>query len=162
MALRPSSLQKNYDDFYSGDPAFVQAPEDDGTDATKELIKAHAERIRIARETSNWQPLLVEGGNPTKFTMRPLPGSVFRAIVDRLESKATGPAAGQALLVRAALRGVTNLEDNQVEKVELVNVFGIDGVASVAIVDKLDACDPGIIRELGDEVYRRCTASPRR
>ncbi len=122
MALRPGSLQRQYDEFYSGDPAFVQAPEDDGTDATKTLIAEHIERVRIARETSNWQPLLIEGGNPTKFTMRVLPGSVFRTIQDLIGSGQTGLAMGQALLVRAALRGIVNLEANSVEKIELVDV----------------------------------------
>lgn len=146
--LRPPSIQKNYDEFWSGDPAFIQP----ASDATEKDIEAHAERVRIARETGGWASLLVGDAQPSKFVMRPLPGHVWRVLLDKYLSGAIGPAQFKALLFRAALRAVENLDDL---KVEFVNVFGVNGFADNEVPDALDSLDVSIVAELGDEVQRR-------
>ncbi len=162
MALRPPSLQKTYDDFYSGDPAFEQAPVDPPENATPEDAKyiedaqiEHGRRIRVARETGNWSSLLKTGGNPTKFVMRPVSGSVFRALMDRLSAGKFGVLSLQQLLFRAAIVNVVNLDEGVDAKVETVTLEGIGTIATADIADRLDSLDKGIVRELGDEAFRR-------
>jgi hypothetical protein len=152
MSLRPPSHQKHYDAFYSGDSAFEQ-PAAEATDAQKE---AHARRVKIARETGNWAALLVPQGNPTKFVMRPIPGTLFRTLVDRFQAGKYGVLSLQQMLFRAALIEVVNLGDAH-EPLTLVTVEGLGPIAPVEIADKLDSIDPGIVRELGDDVFRRAT-----
>ena len=89
--LRLPSNQRPYDAFYSRDPAFVQPPElaaggeldEDVVKAHKTALEAHAERIRIARETGDWKPLLAgDELEPTRFTLQPISGDTFRKIAD--------------------------------------------------------------------------------
>ncbi len=160
MSIRPPSLQKARDDYWSGDPAFVQPPKD----ADEKELAAHAERWRIARETNGWESLaLVEGDKPTKFIMRQLPGHVFRAITDKFLSGVCGATSLPALMFRAALRGVEGLEiDGWNGHIAWSSAYGIDGLADNVVPDALDAHDISIVAELGREVGRRAqTIAPK-
>src|SRR5262249_51474432 len=71
MILRSTSLLREYDDVFSGDPSFVQ-PGD-----TPEAKKEHAAKVKRARETGDWSALQMTGAQqPTKFKLRPLPGDI--------------------------------------------------------------------------------------
>ncbi len=155
--LRPPSLQKTYDEYCSLDPAFEQP----ANDATDEQLEAHANRVRIARETGNWTGLLIEGGQPTKFEMRLLPGHLFRRMQDMAMSGRDGrPGVGVAemgaLLFRAALVNVSGLDDTLTE-VEFVTLPTLGRIADNAVPDRLDALDKRIVTELGNEVARRAS-----
>lgn len=160
MALRPPSLQREYDEYYSRDPAFDPPDEPEpgktATDEQKLALDAHRERVRIARETGDWRSLVMEGANPTLFVMRPIPGSIYRAIVDG--TTIDGFAAGQltAFAFRAAVRAVKNIDGRGGElKLKLERTQFGPGFASVDVVDKLDAIDHRIVAELADEVIGR-------
>ena len=150
MALRPPSLQKTYDEYSPYDPAFTQL----AADATEDDRKAWFALVETARETGDWSTLLVPGGNPTKFVLRPLPGDVYRALSDmwqlgRNDSQIT------ALFFRAALKAVSNLEDHATE-VKLTTAAGVPGkIADVAVANMLDALDKRIVADLGDAVIKR-------
>jgi hypothetical protein len=154
MALRPPSLQRDYDEYYSGDPAFVQPPDD----ATKEQLEAHADRIRVARETGDWRPLLIDGQNPTTFVMKPLDGHIYRAIMDKIQSGEIGLASAPAFFFRAAIRKIVNLDGPTDTTFKFVNVAGVGSIAPVDIADKLDAIDKSIVVELGDRIFSRAQA----
>lgn len=142
MALRPPSNQTNRDDFWSADPAFVQLPEN----ATDAQILEHANKWRVARETGNFGELLVEGAQPTKFVMRPIPGNVMRKLIDQCAAGKLGDYELAALAFRIVLVDVSNFGDT---KVKFVNTEDYGRIASQHIVDELDACAPGSVTELG-------------
>jgi hypothetical protein len=145
--LRPPSIQRQYDEFYSRDPALLQPP----PNATPKELEDHATKIRVARETGDWTALLVAGETPTKFVMRPLSGALFRRLSDRMIMRRIGPAELNAYAFRAALVEIpgwpTKLEREQVED------FG--SLVAVDLVDELEHIDPRIVTELGAEVIRR-------
>lgn len=158
MALRPPSLSKLYDTFYSGDPALLQLA--DGAD--EETRKSYESTIRVARETGQIGPLVVPGEMPTIFKLRAIPGELYREMMDRLRGVRVGPGRLNAMLFRAAVRGVANLRDpDGVEiAVELVpnpiadlREHGL--IASPEIVDYLDALDVRIVTELGELALER-------
>ena len=148
------SLTKPYEDHSPFDPAFAQLA-DDATDADR---AARTAAIRRCRETGSWAELLVEGGIPTAFRFRPLPGHVFRALMDLASSGKIGGSQIGAVFFRAALIGVTHLDG--VSEVKLnATIDGIPGkVAGNEVADLLDGYDQRIVAELGDEVFRRASA----
>src|SRR5690349_19872189 len=109
--IRPPSAVRHYDAFFSGDPAFVQLADN----ATDEQRVEHARLWEVARETGNLGELLIPGSKPTKFVMRPLPGSLMRKITDRYMSDRMGAAEVNALALRCALVSIENLGDIQVK-----------------------------------------------
>ena len=153
--IRPPSAVRHYDYYYTGDPAFVQL--EDG--ATDEQKAEHAHKWQVARETGQIADLLIPGASPTKFVLRPLPGSLFRKLYDRIAARQLGMAEAAALAFRCAVMSVENLGDVQVKRRADAD-YG--EIATSAIVDVLDAIDLGIVAELGDQVIERSRqASPK-
>lgn len=151
IATRLPSLQHNYDVFWSRDPAFVQLADD----ATDEQREEHARKWKIARQTGKYDDLLIPGGNPTKFVIRPIPGRVVRKMVDRLLGEDMGPLEHTALAFRVALVDVTNLGN---EKVKLVDSDDYGKIADAEIADLLDRCAPGCVNEVGSYAWERATS----
>ncbi len=154
--IRPPSVQSTYDEFWPGDPAFVQLA-DDATDAQR---KEHAKRIEVARDTGDWSGLRVEGGSePTKFVMRQVDRVAWRTLQDRMQmdessSRFIGANEGTSLLFRMALESIENLGDFKVTR-------GIeDGIQLAArkAVTYLDQISPAIVIDLGNAVFRRLVA----
>ncbi len=164
--LRPSSVQKPYDLFFSGDPALRQPP-DLPSDATAEQVTEHAKAleehrrtVELARKTSDWTALIIPGQAPTRFGFRVIPSELRRRLFDRLgRTDAEGNASASITLdwiqlaFRAALVDVTNLGDVQVKQVK--HELGM--LASPAITDVLDSIDPQIVNELGMIAWERST-----
>jgi hypothetical protein len=162
MTLRLPSLQKTYDEHFTGDPAFVQPSVDEHGNPDLAALAKYVDSWRVARETGDVSALLVEGRTPTTFIMRPLPGSVARAIRDKVPRE-MGSEAAIALMFRAALVGISNLDGaGGAVSWKPVNLPDIGPVCPVEIVDKIDSIDPTIVIELGSEVARRArTPSPK-
>lgn len=148
MSLRPPSNLREYDDFYSGDPAIVQLA--DG--ATDDEKKEHARRLEVARETGDWSPILVDGQQPTKFVLKVLTGDVHRKLMDDYSGGRFGLSALMQVAFRIALKGVVNCGDVTVNHQQDVR-YG--KLAKADVTDALDAIDPAIVNELGGEVLRR-------
>ncbi len=148
MIVRPPSLVRDYDDFYSGDPAIVQLAED----ASDEDKKDHERKLEVARETGNWSGVVVEGAQPTKFTMKPLAGDVYRRMMDMYGSRAIGIGELASLAFRCACVGVTNLGDVDTKRTKDDR---LGQMAPVKLTNDLDAIDLGIVSELGGHVLRR-------
>ena len=101
--IKPPSLIKEYTLIYSGDPALA-LPADP---------KEREQALIVARETGNWQPLVVAGEQPTLFQCRPLPGTTFEWLVGewgfraKLGRKPTG-AEGLLLTFQLGVRKIEN------------------------------------------------------
>lgn len=147
--IRPPSLQRTYDDFFSGDEALRRG-------ATPEEKTEIARLIKVARETGDWRPLAVEGKQPTKFTFKPLSGDVYRTMVDMLTAREIGAAKMPQIAFRAAFSAVSNLGiDLDADQSKKVNHPKLGELASTQLTDLLDGCDVSIVTELGGEVLRR-------
>ncbi len=146
--IRPPSNIRQYDDFYSGDSAIVQI-EADADEAAK---TERARLITVARETGNWQPILVEGGNPTKFTMTLIKGDAYRRLIDMVTEDKIGVGQMSAMAFRASIDSISNLGGFQVKRGN--RELGGNS-AAVEVTDYLDSIDIRIVSELGGEALRR-------
>lgn len=131
--IRPPSLCKKYDAFFSGDEAFKQPPpapreptssasDADRAEYEKEL-KAHEKRVedhvhawKVARETGDYGALLSGDGIPTKFVMEPMSSDTWAVLIDMVQSKAIGDKELSVLSFRAALVDVVNFGDVEVKR----------------------------------------------
>jgi hypothetical protein len=152
--IRPPSLQRPQDEFYSGDPAFVQLPEN----PTPEQIAEHEHKWKVARETGNYAALFIEGEQATKFTMAPVNRTVWRAFVDRMfqpvdSTRRIGPILAPSILFRLSIVSISAF-DVAIKRRPHREWDGWD-MAEQNIVDSLDALDPRIVTELGDLVHGR-------
>jgi hypothetical protein len=147
--IRPPSNQKPYDLFFSGDEAIVQLP----ANATDEQKATHARLLKTARETGDWRPVLVEGKAPTKFVMKPMPGTVYRTLMDMVMLNEVGPSMVPQLAFRICITEITGLGID----FELKHVASskLGTLASTEVTDLLDGADLRIVTELGNEVLRR-------
>jgi hypothetical protein len=149
--LRLPSNQREYDDYWSGDPAFHQPDKND-----EAAVKEHAEKVRRARQTGDWSSLLIEGETPTKFIMRPIKGHQWRWLIDesqRQDEHKMGGGLFMQLMFRCACVSVKNLgipvNEKQVKHPDLGMIAPVD------IPDTLDAIDSAIVTELADAAFAR-------
>lgn len=159
MAFRPPSLQNTYNEYSKYDPAFRQLP----AKATDKQAEKYEATVKRCRERGDWTELRIEGGGePTQFELRPMPGSVYRPLMDLAFSNRVGPAQMASLALRVVLISVTNLEEGGTE-VAFARYDGLPGVIATADVpDKLDALDTKIVLDLGQAVLDRAkTPAPR-
>lgn len=136
--IRPPSNQTSYDEFWSGDPAFAQPPDQ--------------EKHKRARETGDYSAVLLEGAMPTKFVMAPLKGSQHRWIADQVAAGAIGAAQAHQLAFRCALQEVVNFGDVTVKKTMHEK---LGQIATSEVPDLLDAISTAIVSEIGDRVFAR-------
>lgn len=164
MIIRPPSSQKSWDTYCSKDSAFKQPPKPPGDDATEDerneyivTIEKYQATLKACQETGDWSPLLVEGGQPTKFILSPINGNVWRALIDRTvisqaSPRFVGPVMTRTILFRLALKGI-----NGWDKIERSPDPEWDGwvMAPADVVAQLDAIDPAIVGEIGQLVLDR-------
>lgn len=150
--LRLPSNQKEYDTYWSGDPAFHQP----AADASEEDRAEHAAKVKRAQETGDWSPLLIEGETPTKFVMRPIDGNQWRWLVDessRDDQFKMGAAIFWSLMFRCAIVRVVNLgmkvSDTPVKHAKLGMIAPQD------IPNLLDTIDASIVTELAGAAFER-------
>ena len=151
--IKGPSVQRPYDEYFSGDPAFVQPPDAPEKDASEEdrktyatARKAYGELLERARETGDWSPLRVEGGPvPTRFHVKPLSGEAFREICARIDSQ-EAPVLLAPWAFRAAIVKMDNAGEHEI-KTEKDPRFG--RIATVATTNYLDSIDMNIVTEIG-------------
>lgn len=163
--IRPPSLQRTYDDFFTLDPAFIQRPADLPADASddekaahKSAVEDYEAKIAAAKETGKWEAVLVPGAVPTKFVVGQVDRNIWRAILDRTwlppdSPRYIGQAALVALLFRLAIQNITGFE----VKVDRRPDPKWDGweMASADIITTLDSIDIRIVGQIGTGVYGR-------
>jgi hypothetical protein len=138
--IRPPSNIQPYTECYSGDEALLQ----------------DANLLRVARETGDWSPVIIEGMTPTKFTLRPLQGRLLRKISD-LE---IGGATKNSVIVRAAVIDVIGLDGFKL-KLEPDKEYGLGSIATQEFTDCLDFIDAGIVNELALLIWQRALLRPK-
>ena len=160
MALRPPSLQRQRDDFYSGDPAFLQPPRRGDFSDDKlydDAASEHARKVKLARETGNWGDLLLAGETPTTFVMQPIDSEVFRTLVDDLQAADIGNALAIQISFRAALVDIKNFGSFTM-RFEMHERYG--KLAHRDIANAFDGSDPRVITELGHAAFERARSVP--
>lgn len=158
--LRPPSLAKAYDDYYSGDPAFAQEPalSAEPTESEQAALDDYLAKLKSAKQTGDWSALLLPGATPTKFVLDQVDRNVWRSIVDRgglpdTNPRWIGPAQLLSLLFRLAIKDIPGFDF----RIERAPDPQWDGwvMAHPKVIDVLDRIDPGIVGEIGGGVYRK-------
>lgn len=163
--LRPPSLSKTFDLYYSGDPAFEQAPAKPAKDASdqeraeyKAALESYLAKVAVAHDTNDWSALLKPEATPSKFVMQQIHRPTWRAVMDRAGLSADsprflGPNRVTAIAFRMAIQSIPDLDAD----LKHVPDPSLDGwkMAPESIIDMLDQVDPGIVGELGMVLIKR-------
>lgn len=154
--INPPSLTREYTWIWGKDPA-LDAPSDK---APKKARDEWAERLRVARETCQYEGLIKPGQTPTRFTVRHIPGSQWRALVDGFQGGRFGGAIAAALTVRLGLRSISNLstEDGDVKVTHGEIESGLGEGAKQDVIDLLDRFSPDIVTDLANYLTERQVA----
>lgn len=166
MILRPPSLSKPWDEYLSIDPTFVQPPQladgasDEDREAFKRSVEEYVAKLKAARETGDWAPMLAPGkslNEATKFTLLQIDRNLWREWLDRSTlpyeaSTRIGPASLRALLVRAAVKAIPGCE---VKIERRPDSKWAAEMAQPELIDYLDGNDPRIVGELGNRIIDR-------
>lgn len=163
--IRPPSIQKPYDEFWSEDEAFEQRPADPPDNASAEAKAAHAAelaayeaKLTAAVEHGHWHALRVAGGTePTKFLVRPLPSDATGILFDMRDA---GVGLNELFITtfRVALLSVSNLDGAKVVPVEDDRFGKIASLAWMEQAGIVGTQGMRIILEIGARLLRR--ASP--
>ena len=166
MITRQPSYQREYTDHWSRDPALEQSPVAPPAEAAAEAKAAHEtavanyeRKLRVARETGNWQPMVLDGQSPTSFVMGQVDRNAWRAIEDRMKLPADnqlriGAKQGMALLFRLAVQRIVGLDLEVVRRPDPRWEGWV--MAQPDLVTELDNnFHEDIVSELGDEVFVR-------
>jgi len=145
--LRPPSLQKPYDFISAADDALA-VPVDGADEKANAAARADfAHRLDVARRTGDYSAVMLEGKQPAKFVLRPLPGSIVRKLFDDAAAGRVGNLEMAALAFRAALDGATALDGVTMRFVE-DDRYG--RIAAASVVDAIDSgCGASVINEVG-------------
>jgi hypothetical protein len=161
--IRPPSLIKQYNDFWSEDPAFEQAPKAPPVDASEDVKAAYEEaakcyvaKLTAAWETGDWQPMLVGNAEPTKFLMRPLSSDVVGILSD-MQNSGTRENELFTLAFRLALVGVQNLENAKVKILDDERFGKMASLSWMADVGLTGSFGLQLIRELGVRALNRAS-----
>lgn len=151
--IKPRSLTRETTWIWSQDPA-LDAPPADAPEAAQE---AWALRLKVARDTNQWDGVIKPGEKPTRFSVRIIPGTHWRALLDSFAAGKIGPSSIAAMSVRLALRSVADLTDAEGRAivVEFADISGFGPCAKQKVVDVLDSYSAGIVLELADFVAER-------
>jgi hypothetical protein len=156
--IRPPSSYKNYDAFWSQDPAIVQLP--DG--ATKEQRDAHEKRLEVAHETGLWTEVTCPGQQPTVFTMRQLPCEAF-LLLQQMAALREPNGTIYSIAFRLSVVGVKNLAspDPTISYATDVRYPQFGKMASTSFLDEAECggqLGAAVIFELGQLAYERAGA----
>ena len=158
--IKPPSLIREYTWIWSRDPALNSPP----SDASDEDRKEWERRLKVARETGQWDGVLAPGQEPTRFSLRLIPGDLWRKYVD--EHRTQGIATMSGLSVRLALRGVVGLTDTdgkevkvKLEPTEFGKIASPDVIATLdaiwLAITELDPTAPNIVAEMANAINDR-------
>ena len=166
MSFRPPSNQRQYDTYSSLDPAFIQAPPVPGENATddeKRAAEDYLAKLKAAKQTGDWSPMLAPGktlADATKFVLGQVDRNVWRAIMDRAgqlppdSPRFIGFSTLQSLLFRLALKSVVGFGDVKVERLPDPQ-WDNWTMAQSSIVTMFDELNPLIVGEIGIGILNR-------
>jgi hypothetical protein len=167
IGIRPPSVQREYDDFWSGDPAIKQPPQpppenasDEERDRYIKSVEDYVKAIELARETGDWRPLIIEGETPTKFTLRPLPAKAYTLLADMSTSGAQTRNQVAALAFQCALARLSNLGKAELKQVRHAELGLITSLSFFDDVGVPAAIALQIIQEIGGAAIARAARPP--
>jgi len=145
--IKAPSIQHEYTLVWSGDPA-LSLPED---------AEEAARVLRLARETGDWSPLIIEGQQPTLFHLKD-PTRTELAWWDgershsALLERPLSALEASDLILRIALRSVDNFGKHKVSRKQ----YGAMWLADDAIINAINAeAGPGPLVEFASIVLER-------
>lgn len=157
--LRLPSNQNQYDDYWSGDPAFTQPDPDD-----PESVADHAAKVKRARETGDWSPLIKPGQQPTKFIMRQLRSTQTNRIGDqyrRADEKKIGDLTLMELIFRCALVKVVDSGIKAIDEFKHVTHPELGQIVPDKVINALGEISDSIVQELaGAAIDRKQNLNP--
>lgn len=159
--IRPPSNRLPYTDYFSGDPDFDQPvpvqiageTDDEFTKRTADLWKAYHHAVRVARERGDWSAITKQGGKPTGFVFRLLPGELVRCLSDSMDR--IGKSEFASLVFRAAVISADGFDFKFVEHDKLGRI------ASLTISDAMDSIDFRIVNEFAADIVERAYLRPK-
>jgi hypothetical protein len=151
MIVLPQSLQGRYSWVWPRDPALARPP----ASADEKTRKDFEHKLEVARDTGKYQDVLLEGHQPTLFVVEPLPGAVWRKIIDMMTMDRIGNMEASSIIVRVCLKSV----ENPAIPVD-VEAGPYGAWAKQSVIDTLDAIHPAIVSELGGHLSNRASAPP--
>lgn len=164
--IRLPSLQRDFDGYFSKDPAFEQSPPAPDADASEDAkakykleLDGYNAKLKAAWETGDWSALIKPGETPTKFVLGQVDRTTWRALDDRVRLPSSNPRhIGMSsllhLLFRLAIREVAGIDALKVKR--LPDSRWDDWVMAQAdIVSILDELDSEIVSEIGMQVFWR-------
>ena len=161
---RTGSLQQEYDFYVSSDPAFVKPPAKPADDASEQEIEAfktaakdYIHKWEVARETTDYSALIIEGQTPKKIRLGRVNRKIWRLLQDRAllpdrEPLKIGHRTLLAIVARLAIRSIPHL-DLKFDHVPDKDYGWV--MAPEEVSEILDDKDPSILAEIGNEVLRR-------
>lgn len=153
--LRPPSVQKQYDDYYPGDPAFAQLSDN----ASDEERAEYTAKWETATETGDFSKL----GNladATKFVMRPIPGKSVLKIDDLRMSRRIGDNEKFELALRCALVEIVSVPPIRFKLAfhEDSDLRGLGQIASADVINQLYEIDSRIVLIMGARAWVKAVA----
>ena len=140
--LRLPSNQRQYDEYWSGDPAFVQ-PDD-----TDESRAEHTTKVKRARETGDWSPLVIEGQRPTLFVMRQVRSTQKNWIGDQYRREKIGDLVLLELFFRCALVKIVDSGIKTLDEFKHANHPELGPICPDKVIDTLGEINPSLVSEL--------------
>ncbi len=164
--IRPPSAQRPWDAFVtsSTEGAIVRPPAAPSDGATPEEVEAFkvafeewASKIRAARDTGDWSPVIVANEQPTRFTLDQLDPEAWRELQARAQLPADCDrrieyAVLLMLLFRLAIRSISGWDKIEREPDPNWNNWMM---APRRLVAQLDTLDKSIVGEIGALVLDR-------
>jgi hypothetical protein len=157
--LRLPSNQREYDTYWSGDPAFVQPVKNENGEIDPDVAAEHAAKVKRATQTGDWSELRIDGQEPTKFVMQPISGKQWRYLVDestRTDEHRMGTAVFWSYIFRCACTSIKNLGMTVNDKpVRDKDHPYLGPIAPQDMPDVLDKIDGAIVTELAAAALER-------
>lgn len=143
---KPYTLCSQYDDALDLHEIadLPEGADQDTIDARNKAITDRNQRLKVARERSDWTTLIKPGGRPSFFHFRHIPGSAL----DWWHGQDVGDVEKQALLFRLALTSVENLGDVKMRHEDVGDVR----ILSAESLDYLYAIGDGLGRKVVGEL----------
>lgn len=142
--IKPPSQIHEYSIIFSGDSALnLPVPE-----------AARERALSVARETGQWDPLLLAGESPTVFHVVPIHGAALDWLTGEMQRNGLIGAEAAALALRLALRSIDGFGEH---KVKMVREDGhlLASMETINALYAIDVIGRDVVQEIGGVCFER-------